>query len=185
MKSFSFILIVVSSCVCFPGRFTGSWSITQFLSDPHPALSDRFSVLRIGVCLDVSPGTGILLRGGYGETDPSVLPEPAPPEYVFDGTGRLWTLEAGAERSLPGDGHFFVQGTAGCACILKDYGTANSETFLERRFTERFSAPVYSLGIGSRFSLDFVPVLSQCEFLLSVEGIGKYGLVSGAISTAI
>jgi hypothetical protein len=179
------LLMAVSSGTCLSGRFTGSWSIAQFLSEPHPALSDRFGVMRLGVSLDVTPGTEVLLRGGYGETMPSVLPEPTPPENVFDGTGRLWIIEAGADRSILGDGFFFVRGTAGYASVLKDYCIGNTSTYLKRRFTERFSEPFYSIGVGSRFSVDFIPLVSLIEFLLSVEGIGQYGLVSGAISIAI
>lgn len=185
MSRFSILLMLVSSGMCLPGRFTGSWSITQFLSNPHPALSDRFSVLRLGAAFDAGNGTEVLLRGGYGETDPSVLPEPASSEYVSDGTGRLWTLEAGADRSLLGDGFIFVRGMAGYGRILKDYCVGNYSTYAERRITEQFSEPVYSLGVGSRFHWDTVPVVSRFEFLLSIEGIGKYGLVSGEIGLAI
>jgi hypothetical protein len=79
---------------------------------------------------------------------------------------------------------FFLKGTAGAGCILLDYQEGSSSYSFSRR-TESSWEPAFSAGVGSRFPLDFLPVISYGEFSLSLERIGSHDLVSGELTLGI
>ena len=180
MIKIAVVLLAVSTGFCLPGMFTGSWARTQFLSDPHPYLSDNFNLFRVGTSMELSPLLNMVARFGYGSAAPSETPVSEEGNYIGDENGRLWMLQAGADANLPGMDMFFLRATAGGACLLLDY-LEGSSSYYERRITESRWEPAFSLGLGSRFDLDFIPHVSTAEFTLSLEQIGSYGLISGEI----
>jgi hypothetical protein len=184
MKGLFLVLLAAAAAFSLSGSFECSWSRVQFVSDQHPWLSDNFSFYRVGSTLDVSPFLGIIVRTGYGTAEPSDPPEPVEGSYVSDARGRLWTIEGGARAGLPGIDAFFLRGTAGAACVLLDYDQGTSEYSFSRR-TESSWDPQFSVGLGTRFDLDFLPVLSYGEFALSLQRTGSYNMISGEVALGI
>ena len=180
MIKIAVVLLAVSTGFCLPGMFTGSWARTQFLSDPHPYLSDNFDLFRLGTSMKLSPLFNMVVRFGYGSTAPSEVPVPEGENYIGNENDRLWILQGGADGSLPGAEMFFLRATARAAYLLMDYQEGSS-SYNERCLTESSWEPAFSLGLGSRFELDFVPLVSTGEFTLSLEQIGSYGLISGEV----
>lgn len=184
MIKYAAVLLVASAGFCIPGMFTGSWSRTEFLSEPHPWLSDKFDLFSLGTSMEVTLLFNLVTKIGYASTDPSEPPEPQEEHYIWDLNGRLWILQAGGDATLPRAEMFFLRATAGAACILLDYQQGTSD-YNGRRFTETSWEPAFSVGLGSRFDLDFIPVISRGEFSLSLEQIGSCGLISGELKLGI
>jgi len=184
VKVLFLVPVAATAAFSLSGSFECSWARVQFLSDQHPWLSDNFSFYRLSSTLDVSPYLGIVIRTGYGTAEPSVPPEPAEGSYVSDPRGRLWTMEGGARAWLPGVDAFFLRGTAGAACVLLDYNEGSSEYSFRRR-TDSSWDPQLSIGLGTRFDMDFLPVLSYGEFALSLQRTGSYNMISGEVAVGI
>ena len=180
MNKIAAVLFLVSTGFCLPGAFTVSWARTQFLSDPHPYLSDNFDVFRVGTSMKLNPMFNMVVRFGYGSTTPSEVPSTEEGNYIENENGRLWVLRGGVDGSLHGADMFFLRATAGAAYLLLDY-QEDFGSYYEMHPTEGSWEPAFSLGLGSRFDLDFLPLVSGGEFTLSLERIGSYGLISGEV----
>ena len=184
MTKYAVLLLAASAAFCLPGMFTASWGRTRFLSEPHPWLSDNFDLFTLGVSFEATPLVNLVATGSHGSAEPSELPPVDADEYISDENGRLWALQAGADGTLPGAEMFFLRATAGAAYLLLDYQFSSAENY-EERVTDSSWEPAFSVGLGSRFSLDFLPVVSGAEFTLSYEQIGSYGLMSGKLGLGI
>jgi hypothetical protein len=185
MTKYAVLLLAASAAFCLPGMFTASWGRTQFLSEPHPWLSDNFDLFSLGVSFEATPLVNLVAVGSHGSAEPSELPPIEDDESISDGNGRLWALQAGADGTLPGAEMFFLRATAGAAYLLLDYELTRSPASYGERVTDSSWEPSFSVGLGSRFALDFVPVVSGAEFTLSYEQIGSYGLMSGKLGLGI
>jgi len=176
MKYFLIIIVLAVSSIAmsFPGNTEVSFAHKQFNSDIHPYLSDRFSVFRIGSEFNLSGSFTCLGRIGYGSTKCSSQ------SSWTDDTGRIWTLEAGADYSLPSLDFFFLRATAGSSYLLRSYEYNNL------RLTYSQWQTLITLGVGSRIPLSTVPLLSNVEIVLSYEMLGSdRNLVCGEIGIGI
>jgi hypothetical protein len=177
MKYFSIVLVLAVSSISmsFPGNAEVSFAQKQFNSSVHPYLSDRFSVFYIGSEFNLSGSFNCLARIGYGSTVVSSR------NTWTDDTGRIWTFEAGADYCMPSLGFFFLRATAGSAYILRSYEYSSNI-----RFTYSQWQTLLSMGIGSRFPLSSVPLLSNVEIVLSYEILGSdRNLICGGIGIGI
>lgn len=180
MIKIAVVLLAVSTGFCLSGMFTVYWARTQFLSDPHPYLSEKLDIFRVGTSMELSPIFNMVARFGYGSSTPSETIEASGENNIESENGRIWILQGGADGNLPGADMIFLRATAGAAYLLLDY-LEGSSSYNQRRLTEGSWEPAFSLGLGSRFDLDFVPLVTTGEFTLSLEQIGSYGLISGEL----
>lgn len=182
-----FVLFCAASlALSFPGSFKISFSRTEIVSDSLPLLSDHFQMINIGSDVSLSSRFEVIFRGGYGSSQPSVPVEVSDSLCIFDEEGRIWTLEAGVDYLIYPGAPFFLRSTAGSAYIMRDYCQGDTTSYITYRFTEGDWRSVLSLGVGSEFPVDFFPIISNAEFLLSAERIGSDAIViTGEIGIGI
>ncbi len=176
MLRYFLLVCLVSLAFSFPGSFEISFSRTEIVADSIPFLSDHFQMTRIGSSIGFSPRFDAMIRCGFGSSEPSI------PILAFDEEGRIWTLEAGIDYLIIPQSPFFARATAGSAFIMRDYSMGE----YYGRHTDGSWESLLSVGLGSEFPIDFIPIINKAEFLLSAGWIGSdVMVVTGEIGIGI
>ncbi|MCD4706208.1 MAG: hypothetical protein K8S62_00540 [Candidatus Sabulitectum sp.] len=182
MFKYLLLLCAVSLALSFPGSFKISFSRTEIVADSLPQLADHFQMVMIGSDISISPQLDLIFRGGYGSSEPSVPVEVPDSLLAFEEEGRIWILKAGMDYLIIPQAPFFLRGTAGSAFTMRDYCMGQ----YEQRYTDGSWESLLSIGLGSEFPVDFIPIISSAEFLLSAEWIGSDVMViTGEIGIGI
>ncbi|MCK5842367.1 MAG: hypothetical protein KAH31_09380 [Candidatus Sabulitectum sp.] len=176
MFKYLLLLCIVSLAFAFPGSFEISFSRTEIVEDSIPFLADHFQMTKFGSSLELSSQFDAMIRCGFGSSEASV------PVLAFDGEGRVWTLEAGVDYLIHPQAPFIARVTAGSAYIMRDYSMGE----YYQRYTEGSWESLLSIGLGSEFPVDFIPIINKAEFLLSAGWIGSdVMVVTGEIGIGI
>ncbi len=182
MLKYFLLFFAASLALSFPGSFKISFSRMEIVADPIPQLSDHLLMARIGSNISISPQFDLIIRGGYGSSAPSVPVEVPDSVFVFDEEGRIWTLEAGVDYLIHPQAPFIARAAAGSAYIMRDYNMGE----YYQRYTDGSWESLLSIGLGSEFPVDFIPIISSAEFLLSAGWIGSdVMVVTGEIGIGI
>lgn len=176
MLKFIILFSLFSTVFAIPGSFEISFSRSLAGADSIPFLAGDFQLIKIGSNIEISDQFDAIFRCGFGS------PEPAIPSEAFGGTGRMWTVETGADYLIHSEAPFFIRGTTGLTYILRDYSAGE----YSERFADGSWESLFSVGLGSKFDLDFMPVISSCEFLLSTDWIAfDASVITGEIGFGI
>ncbi|PIE51177.1 hypothetical protein CSA37_12975 [Candidatus Fermentibacteria bacterium] len=124
----------------------------------------------------------MLLGGAYGSGTPEA-PDEEPPELVSDFHSRTWEAELLLDYAVLDD-LFFARAGAGRACFVRDYALQDSISV--SRLSDDQWETTFTIGGGTRFRVDEIPVLEYMQFMVSWKAFGsEHSAVSAGIGLGL
>lgn len=176
MFRYSLLLFTISTLVfSFPGSFQVSFTRSEIVSDSLPLLVDHYQMITIGSNINIYPQFNLMVETGYGSPSRSADVS-APDSLVSDIESRIYLIKAGVDYQLHKEAPFFLRGAAGSVYMERDY-TLSTSPYVLRKYSDGEWESIVSVGLGSKLPLDFIPLITNAEFLLSAEWIGSEAMV--------
>ncbi len=186
MYKYLILLLTTTLVFALPGSFQFSFTRSEIVTDSLPLLVDHYQMFTIGSNIQLYPQLNMVFETGYGSPSRSANVSAPDSMIVSDIESRVWIIKAGVDYKLYKEAPFFVRATGGSVYMERDYSISAPESSIIQKFSEGEWEPVISIGLGSRLPIDFIPLISNIEFLLSAEWIGADAtVISGGVGFGI
>ena len=179
------LLVITTSVFALPGSFQLSFTRSEIVADSLPLLVDHYQMFSAGSRIEVYPQFNLMFETGYGSPSRSASVSAPDSIIISDIESRIWVIKAGVDYQLHKEAPFFVRGAGGSVYMERDYCLSTNENNM-RRYSDGEWEPIISIGLGSKLPIDFMPLLTNVEFLISAEWIGSEAtVITGGIGFGI
>lgn len=187
MYKYLFILLAITtSGFALPGSFQLSFTRSEIVADSLPLLVDHFQMFTIGSSIQLYPQFNMMFATGYGSPSRSANVSAPDSIIISDIESRVWIIKAGVDYQLHKEAPFFVRAASGSIYMERDYCLSVPGSSIVQKFSDGEWEPIISIGLGSKLPIDFMPLLTNVEFLLSAEWIGADAtVISGGVGFGI
>ena len=176
------LLLFILAGSGFAGGVDISVSRIENSQDHSAFIPSRYFSFGAASRFDLQERVVLFVKGEYGSGDVEITEPELPPEAIYDADGRIWSLETGVDYT-PFSRFFFFRASAGVGYMLHDYCVYGEEWDTIHADSE--TEVLFTVGAGTRFPVDGIPVLDSMHFLVSMEKLGDYSLISGEIGIGL